>query len=103
MLGMTACESIRKKTCFGGFRNGGLGAVLLLIFAARAYAMPRQGMVEFQPSRDSLCVVGQGHISPIYVDAGDFAGVTRAANDLAQDMGRVSGRKSAVVHATDGL
>jgi hypothetical protein len=60
-------------------------------------------MVEFQVSRDSFCVVGQGLVSPIYVDPGDFPGVARAANDLAQDIGRVSGKVAPVVSAMDTL
>lgn len=65
--------------------------------------MPRHGMVEFRASRDSFCVVGPGQLSPIYVDPGDFPGVARAANDLAQDIGRVSGNSALVVRATDKL
>ena len=100
---MTSHKSLPRKAWFRLSRNGSLGAVLLLVLAARAHAMPRRGMVEFQASRDSFCVVGAGHISPIYVDHGDFPGVTRAANDLAQDIGRVSGNAARVVRTTDGL
>jgi hypothetical protein len=60
-------------------------------------------MVEFQASRDSFCVAEPGRVSAIYVDPGDFAGVVRAANDLAQDIGRVSGNVAPVIRATDKL
>ena len=80
-----------------------LSIVVSLAFASSVHALPRPGMVEFKASRGSFCVVGAGHISPIYVDPGDFPGVARAANDLAQDIGRVSGNAATVVRTTDGL
>jgi len=58
-------------------------------------------MVEFQVSQGSLCVVGRGPVSPIYVDKSDFPGVARAANDLAQDIGRVTGKPATVATAMD--
>jgi hypothetical protein len=96
-------ESALRVIWFGASRNVCLGAAFLLGIAMSAHALPRRGMVDFRPSRDSLCVVERDHVSPIYVDPGDFAGVAKAANDLAQDVGRVSGRAAAVVGATDGL
>src|ERR1700685_2936329 len=101
--GMIRHKLTPQKACFSLSQNGSLGAVLLLVFAASAHAMPRRGMVEFQTSRDSFCVVGPDHISPIYIDTGDFPGVIRAANDLAQDIGRVSGKTVTVVSSTDKL
>ena len=94
-------ESALRVIWFGASRNVCLGAAFLLGIAMSAHALPRRGMVDFRPSRDSLCVVERDHVSPIYVDPGDFAGVAKAANDLAQDVGRVSGRAAAVVGATD--
>src|SRR5450756_581197 len=84
-------------------RTAGSWAIVSLAFDANAYAMPRRGMVEFQASQVSFCVVGMGQVSPLYVDSGDFPGVERAANDLAQDIGRVSGKAATVVRATDSL
>src|ERR1035437_2575415 len=80
-----------SRNCGLNAANSGLCVVLLLTFGMNAHAMPRPGMVEFQASRDSFCVVREGRASPIYVDPGDFPGVARAANDLAQDIERVSG------------
>jgi hypothetical protein len=96
--GRRACQ----KSWFKLLYTDGLVA-LLLVFAARAHALPRQGMVQFQASRDAFCIARSGQASPIYVDASDFPGVRRAANDLAQDIGRVSGDTAVVVHATDAL
>jgi Glycosyl hydrolase family 115/Gylcosyl hydrolase family 115 C-terminal domain len=96
-------RSSRRKAWLSLSRRSCLGALLLLAFAASAYAMPRRGMVEFQASRDSLCVAEAGRVSPIYVDPGDYPGVARAANDLAQDIGRVSGNAAMVVRASDKL
>src|ERR1019366_1252620 len=101
--GVTRHKLTSCKSRFSISRNSGLCVALLLTFAMSAHAMPRPGMVEFKASRDSFCVVGACHISPIYVDPGDFPGVARAANDLAQDIGRVSGNAARVVRTTDGL
>jgi Glycosyl hydrolase family 115/Gylcosyl hydrolase family 115 C-terminal domain len=80
-----------------------LSTVVLLAFAMSAHALPRPGMVEFKASQDSFCVVGAGHTSSIYVDPGEFPGVARAANDLAQDIERVSGKAATVVRTTDEM
>ena len=101
--GMTRDKSTSRKTWLDLSRTGCICAVLLLAFTANARAMPRRNMVEFQASRDSFCVVGPAQISPLYVDSDDFPGVARAANDLAQDIGRVSGKEATVVRATDKL
>lgn len=60
-------------------------------------------MVEFQASGKSFCIADRGQTSPIYVDPGDFPGVPRAANDLSQDIGRVSGKAATVVRASKDL
>ena len=43
-------------------------------------------------TKDSFAMVQDNAVAPIWVDAGDFPGVLRAANDLRQDVGRVTGR-----------
>ena len=40
--------------------------------------------------------------APLWVDAGDFPGVLRAANDLQKDVARVTGQTPVVSHAPDG-
>ncbi|MGA2541855.1 MAG: glycosyl hydrolase 115 family protein [Verrucomicrobiota bacterium] len=43
-------------------------------------------------TKDSFAIVQDNAAAPLWVDAGDFPGVLRAANDLRQDVGRVTGR-----------
>jgi hypothetical protein len=93
----------RFTSRFSISRNSGFCVALLLAFAANAYAMPRPGLVEFKSSQNSFCVVCASHTSPIYVDPGDYPGVARAANDLAQDIGRVSGNAASVVRSMSGI
>src|ERR1035441_5489214 len=43
-------------------------------------------------TKDSFALVQDNAAAPLWVDAGDFPGVLRAANDLCRDVGRVTGR-----------
>ena len=92
-----------RMTAFSLPRSFCLVAASLFALAGAAHALPRPGLVEFKVSRDSFCVVGGGLISPVFVDSSDWPGVARAANDLAQDIGRVSGHAAEMVRTTDGL
>ncbi|WP_217897045.1 glycosyl hydrolase 115 family protein [Granulicella rosea] len=60
-------------------------------------------MVAFQASPHSFCIAGERQPSPLYVASEDFPGVARAVHDLAQDIGRVTGKEAAVTHSTDQL
>ena len=49
-------------------------------------------------TKDSFAIVQDNAAAPLWVDAGDFPGVLRAANDLREDVGRVTGRTPSVSH-----
>lgn len=49
-----------------------------------------------QKSEQNFIIADNGNISPIVVDDDDWSGVRRAAADLADDIGKVTGIKSAV-------
>jgi hypothetical protein len=55
--------------------------------------------VEHQQSPGAFPVATTNQIAPICVDGNDFRGVTRAANDLADDIGRVSGKRAELIQA----
>ncbi len=76
-------------------------ALLLVagLIAPRACLALGQGnYVEEVPGRDSFPIVQSNATAMIYVDARDFAGVIRAANDLQTDVARVTGRSPAISH-----
>lgn len=82
---------------------GNLFAISMLFCVPVAHALPRQGMIEFRPLPGSFCLSATGKVSPIFADPSDFPGVVRAANDLAQDIGRVSGQPATLVRSTNHL
>ena len=43
-------------------------------------------------TKDSFAIVQDNAAAPLWLEAGDFPGVLRAANDLSQDVARVTGR-----------
>jgi len=79
------------------------GAMAISLFVAPAYALPRQGMIQFRPSPGNFCISDAGKVAPIVADPNDFPGVTRAAGDLAADIGRVSGMPAVLVRSTGEL
>ncbi len=48
-------------------------------------------------TKDSFAIVQDNAAAPLWVEAGDFPGVLRAANDLRRDVGRVTGRTPLVI------
>src|SRR5580658_1256554 len=53
-------------------------------------------------SKDSFAIVQNNVAAILWVDALDFPGVLRAANDLQKDIARVTGRTPAISHAAHG-
>jgi hypothetical protein len=53
--------------------------------------------IQYQPSVNSFQVVAKGKSAKIFVDPADWKGVIRAANDLGDDVKKVSGTASEVV------
>lgn len=63
------------------------------------YKTPAQ-YIENKASKNAFSIVANGKSASIYVDDSDWKGVIRAANDLADDVRKVSGIKSEVVEKT---
>ncbi|MGN6506999.1 MAG: glycosyl hydrolase 115 family protein, partial [Tepidisphaeraceae bacterium] len=78
-------------------------AVLSVLSGAgsAALALPREGMIQEAAAPGAFCIADQQAAAPIVVDPADFPGVTRAANDLAQDIQRVTGTTAAVRPSAD--
>ena len=62
--------------------------LLVLFSALAAFALGEPKYVESAPSAGSFAIVRQGSVARIYVDSGDYPGVTRAAGDLQADIAR---------------
>lgn len=76
-------------------------AVLLSGISLDAAAGPSLGLrdqiVTDQMAENSVPLLREGHVSPVYADGGDHAGVLRAAADLCADFERVSGLKPRLI------
>jgi hypothetical protein len=66
--------------------------------AASGPALP----IETVKTRDNFAIVQGNSAATLWVDAGDFPGVLRAANDLQQDVARVTGQSPPLSHAAGG-
>lgn len=80
-----------------------LTLVPLLIFFHGAVAIGQPASIAFSETDGGLKLGGTGTGPTIIIDSKDWAGVTRAANDLANDFGLVTGTKGKVVSSTSGL
>jgi hypothetical protein len=56
--------------------------------------------VQSQPAANAFCIVANGRTAAIHVDPDDWKGVIRAANDLGDDVRKVSGTASEVIQKT---
>ncbi|PGH27923.1 hypothetical protein AJ80_00473 [Polytolypa hystricis UAMH7299] len=71
----------------------------LSVFAAAASlvglcnGLGQEEIISFRPSRDGLQLAGKGRSGSLILDGEDWPGVLRAGNDLAEDFGRVTGKK----------
>ena len=54
-------------------------------------------IVSFSPSKNAAVIADAARVAPIFVDAGDWPGVLRAAGDLQADVERVTGRRPRLV------
>ena len=73
--------------------------LLALFSALDAFALGEPKYVESSPTAGSFAIVSQSAAARIYVDSGDYPGVTRAAGDLQADISRVTGVSAEIVHA----
>jgi hypothetical protein len=71
------------------------GAISPFVSNASNYALSQYIRHEAAPK--AFCIVLDKKAAPIYVDSEDWKGVIRAANDLGDDVRKVSGIKSVVV------
>ncbi|MGE7204281.1 glycosyl hydrolase 115 family protein [Sphingomonas sp. NPDC019816] len=59
---------------------------------------PLKAAIGFAPRKGNFDItLAGGGITPVFVDAADWPGVRRAAKDLAEDIGRVTGTPAALV------
>ena len=65
---------------------------ILTIMMAFIFMMP----LTAKKSEQNFIIADNGKVAPIVVDGNDWTGVRRAASDLADDIGKVTGVKSAV-------
>jgi hypothetical protein len=76
---------------------------LVLAFATGTLAIGQPASLTFSDTAGALKLGGTGSSPTIIIDAKDWAGVTRTANDLANDFGLVTGTKGKVSTSTSGL
>ena len=68
-----------------------------ILAAQRASALGQERYVQFSAAPGSFTIVNANTTATIYVDPKDWPGVLRAANDLANDIKDVTGKKPGVV------
>jgi hypothetical protein len=56
--------------------------------------------VQYRSAPNAFCIAANGKTASIYVDPEDWKGVVRAASDLGDDVGKVSGTASEVLQKT---
>ncbi|KAF2245776.1 glycoside hydrolase family 115 protein [Trematosphaeria pertusa] len=83
-------ELVRLLLCF-----------FVFVIGTRAIGQPSS--LGFSEADGGLKLGGTGSAPTIVIDSKDWAGVTRAGNDLANDFGLVTGTKAKVATGTSGL
>ena len=78
-------------------------AFCLLFLHSTSFGIGRERYVETVAHTGSFPVAERGVAASIYVDAGDYAGVVRAARDLKSDIDRATGDTSTIKFAQSGL
>src|ERR1039457_7089322 len=76
---------------------------LSLCLVGKAFALGQARYVETVKASDSFPLVEARSPAAVYVDSSDYAGVVRAAGDLAADVARVTGVTPAMAHDDKGL
>ena len=77
---------------------------IISLFTVTATAQTKVGCTHLATiHRDTFCIAKGGNTATIYVDGNDWKGVIRAANDLGDDVRKVTGVKSEVVVANSSL
>jgi hypothetical protein len=78
-------------------------AFLLVAACHPAFPIGQLRYVDTAPTTGSFAIAQFKSAAPIYVDANDYAGVARAAGDLAADIGRVTGLTPTVLRNEKAL
>lgn len=73
------------------------------LFLVGTQAIGQPASITFSETVGGLKLGGTGSGPTILIDSKDWAGVTRAGGDLANDFGLVTGTKGKVVSSTSGL
>ncbi|TWB69749.1 glycosyl hydrolase family 115 (putative glucuronidase) [Nitrospirillum amazonense] len=76
-------------------------ATATVALAPQAWALGQPRYVEAQATPGGFAIVQGGVAARLHVDAQDYAGVQRAARDLAADIGKVTGVTPAISQDTD--
>ena len=74
-----------------------------IFFFIVAHAIGQPASIAFSETEGGLKLGGTGLGPTILIDSKDWAGVTRAGNDLANDFGLVTGADGKVVSSSSGL
>ncbi|KAJ4353655.1 uncharacterized protein N0V89_005385 [Didymosphaeria variabile] len=77
--------------------------LLCFFLSGTTIAIGQPASIAFSETEGVLKLGGTGQAPTIVIDSKDWAGVTRAGNDLANDFGLVTGTKGKVVSSTSGL
>ena len=78
--------------------------VVLFVFPGINLGVDAEQMVMTEPAPGAVCIVADNNAATkLFVDAGDHAGVVRAARDLQADVARVTGLTPAMVHTPEEL
>jgi hypothetical protein len=78
-------------------------ALCLFTFHHDALAIGQQRYVDTVYSEGSFALAQKDETAVLYVDSEDWPGVVRAANDLQEDVNRVTGRTAKVTHEETDL
>lgn len=75
---------------------GILSLLLWPAWACHCFALGQVQYIETTPSKNGFPVCETNSVATIWVDANDWPGVVRAANDLGADINRVTGKSPAI-------
>src|SRR3984957_6941304 len=75
----------------------------LLFLHSTGFGIGQERYVETVAHAGSFPIAERGVAAPIYVDAGDYAGVVRVARDLKSDIARATGDTPTIKFAPSGL
>jgi hypothetical protein len=100
------CDVIqRRRACLGEASRSRviwLVNLCLFSFASACFAIGQEQYVDNAFSKGGFTLVQKDEVAGIYVDLNDYAGVVRAADDLAVDINRVTSRTPVITHTEAG-